>query len=61
MEQVAHGGCGCPITGGIQGQAGFGSVCTKKRAGSKLREVLLPHYSALVKLCLEYCVLFWAL
>jgi len=25
LEQVAEGGCGCPISGGIQGQAGCGS------------------------------------
>ena len=25
FEQVAQGGCGCPIPGGIQGQAGCGS------------------------------------
>jgi len=25
VEQVAQGGCGCPIPGGIQGQAGCGS------------------------------------
>jgi len=25
LEQVAQGGCGCPIHGGIQGQAGCGS------------------------------------
>ena len=25
LEQVAHGGCGCPISEGIQGQAGCGS------------------------------------
>ena len=25
MEQVAQGSCGCPIPGGIQGQAGCGS------------------------------------
>ena len=25
MEQVAQGGCGCPIPGGIQGQVGCGS------------------------------------
>ena len=25
MAQVAQGGCGCPIPGGIQGQAGCGS------------------------------------
>ena len=26
LEQVAQGGRGCPIPGGIQGQAGCGSV-----------------------------------
>jgi len=25
LKQVAGGGCGCPIPGGIQGQAGCGS------------------------------------
>ena len=25
MQQVARGGCGCPIPGGIQGQAGCDS------------------------------------
>jgi len=25
LEQVAQGGCGCPIPAGIQGQAGCGS------------------------------------
>ena len=25
LDQVAQGGCGCPIPGGIQGQAGCGS------------------------------------
>jgi len=25
LEQVDQGGCGCPIPGGIQGQAGCGS------------------------------------
>ena len=25
LKQVAQGGCGCPIPGGIQGQAGCGS------------------------------------
>ena len=25
LEQAAQGGCGCPIPGGIQGQAGYGS------------------------------------
>ena len=24
LEQVAQGGCGCPIPGGIQGQVGWG-------------------------------------
>ena len=26
LEQVAQGGCGCPIPGGIQGQAGCSLV-----------------------------------
>ena len=26
LERVAQGGCGCPIPGGIQGQAGCGSA-----------------------------------
>jgi len=25
LEQAAQGGCGCPILGGIPGQAGYGS------------------------------------
>ena len=25
LEQVTQGGCGCPVAGGIQGQAGCGS------------------------------------
>ena len=25
LEQVAQGGCGCPIPGGVQGQSGCGS------------------------------------
>ena len=39
LEQVAQGGCGCPIPGGIQGQAGCGSgslvwwLATLHRAG----------------------------
>ena len=24
LEQAAHRGCGCPVPGGIQGQAGWG-------------------------------------
>ena len=24
LEQAAQGGCGCPVPGGVQGQAGWG-------------------------------------
>ena len=43
LEQVAQGGCGCPIPGGIQGQAGGGS-------GQPGLEVGNPAHSRVLKL-----------
>ena len=37
LEQIAQGGCGCPIPGGIQGQAGCGSSQPGLVVGSPAR------------------------
>ena len=50
LEQVAQGGCGCPIPGGIQGQAGCGSGQPGLVVGD-------PAYSRGLKL-VDHCGLF---
>ena len=37
LEQAAQGGCGCPTSGGIQGQAGYGLVTLHTAGGVETR------------------------
>jgi len=66
LEQVAQGGCGCPIPGGIQGQAGCGSgqpgllVGDPARGrGLKLNDHCGPFQPRLFYDSMKYCNCTW--